>query len=255
MTNGLKKAIHVLVLVLIAFMILVGLQKALLTDDVAKELLSAVFEQLPFAQVIVEGVVNVLHYQHTIENLMPRGILEDLIRLLIMCIIQPLFTSLVMAIFLPMPSGMNSFQMDEYQNRPSYRIKELLINVLTVPVVALLAGFLITWIGNALVARIGAIATTVVGIVAVIGLGVLSVPTLMSAAAIGIGVAIQFRLIYTILEKVVKTLGFEFLCVIIALAFLNDCQGVGLIMIVITLLYLIAFDLLIQSVSSSLHWK
>ena len=136
--NMLAKFFAVIVIILF----IVGFREMILTDRNVSNAFGELMGILPFAEPIVNAACTILGYQYEIPIISTSSVLTDLIRLAFMACLQPIVIGILTRIFLPIPSGLDVYQQEEYMNRLGYRIKELILTVIFTPLLAAFASSL-----------------------------------------------------------------------------------------------------------------
>ena len=127
------------VIVIIVFII--GFREMILTDDNTATAFGALMGMLPFAEVVTDVICKIMRYQYEIPVISTASVWTDLIRLALMACLQPIIVGLLTAMFLPLPAGMDSYEREVYMDSFRYRAKELLLTIISAPLLALVASW------------------------------------------------------------------------------------------------------------------
>lgn len=222
MSRLLNKLLYGILIICIAVALIAAFREQILTNSGLGKLFGTVLDELPFIKTISDMVTKVLGYNYTPPSLTADHFLEDWLKLAVMTLIRPLFIALLMGFFLPLPPRNQILQTslapmsvvyEDYTETFGYKIKALLINIVSTIPLALLAGWLIGVLQTALSAAIGTTGSAIVQIVLLILILGLSLIRLSSAFRGGNGVqkAALWRGGGFIMEMV-KTLLTEAIC-------------------------------------------
>ena len=197
---------------------------------------------LPFAKVISDVVCKILKYQYSIPLITTSSFLTDLIRLAFMAFIQPLVVGLFTAIFLRIPSSYTDYHdREKYMETFGYRVKELMLTVLTAPILAIIASWFSTWLFSYFANTFGDVVSVILGILSVIILGTVSIIPLL-IGGVAVGTAILWRIIVTLLSKMGTTFITNAMCLWVYIAILHGVEGEIATSIIALILWLFIMD-------------
>lgn len=160
------------VIVIIVFII--GFREMILTDDDTATAFGALMGMLPFAEVVTDVICKILRYQYEIPVISTASVWTDLIRLALMACLQPIIVGLLTAMFLPLPAGMDSYEREVYMDSFRYRAKELLLTIISAPLLALVASWFSAFLFDLFISTFGTPGSILLGALSVIGLSAVS---------------------------------------------------------------------------------
>ena len=133
-----------------------------------------------------------------------------------------------------------------------YRAKELLINIIACPVLALGAAWLSSILMNYLADMLGTVGGILTGLGAVIaGLGLSTIP-LVTTGGMTLGLALLWRLLVTILPKILEVTITNTLCIAVYVAVVGGVQSQIVMSIGALLLWLIIWGFGLKLIMSSI---
>ena len=228
------------VIVIIVFII--GFREMILTDDNTATAFGALMGMLPFAEVVTDVICKIMRYQYEIPVISTASVWTDLIRLALMACLQPIIVGLLTAMFLPLPAGMDSYEREVYMDSFRYRAKELLLTIISAPLLALVASWFSAFLFDLLISTFGTPGSILLGALSVIGLSAVSlVPLLVTGTAVG--TVIAWRLLVTLGSKMVTTFVTDAFCLAVYVAILGGIQEHIATSIVALVIWLIIMDL------------
>ncbi|MBQ9945417.1 MAG: hypothetical protein IJO68_02700 [Clostridia bacterium] len=204
----------------VIILFIVGFRSMILTDAAVGDAFESLMESLPFAEPFSKIICNVMKFQNGQPFISTTGFIADTAKLMVMSCIQPVLTALLMFIFLRMPSGLDSFGMESFMKRPGYVIKEFLIKIITAPVSAVAAGYLMNWFMGWSAAKFGTLGSMLLGLLStVVALGLSALPMILLGAAVS--VAFLWRFVVTLIGGMLKSLVIIISSIFAYYAFLN----------------------------------
>ncbi|MCI5700920.1 MAG: hypothetical protein MR308_11180 [Lachnospiraceae bacterium] len=210
-------AIIVIILFVVAF------REMILTDDDISTAFGSLMGMLPFAEDITDAVCKIMKCQYEIPVVTASSAMTDLIRLAFMACLQPIVGGLLTAIFLPLPKGMDAYEQEEYMDSFGYKVKELILTVISAPLLALAASWLSSWVFEFFLNQFGAIVSTLLGLLVVAGLGAVSlVPLFVTGTAVA--TAVSWRLLVTFGSKMITTFVTNIFCLAVYVAFVGGIE-------------------------------
>ena len=159
-----------------------------------------------------------------------------------MAFIQPLVVGLFTAIFLRIPSSYTDYHdREKYMETFGYRVKELMLTVLTAPILAIIASWFSTWLFSYFANTFGDVVSVILGILSVIILGTVSIIPLL-IGGVAVGTAILWRIIVTLLSKMGTTFITNAMCLWVYIAILHGVEGEIATSIIALILWLFIMD-------------
>lgn len=250
MSNVWGKIWSKLIAVIIIVLFIVGFRELILTDTYVSAVFKQLMGALPFAKQIADIICKIMKYNISNELITSAGVIEDFLKLAIMACIQPLVVGFITALFLKVPKG-NSYEMEEYMNGTGYKIKEMIITLVTAPFIAVAVAYLTSRISDYFTDQFGPVLSTIFGIAAVILIAGLSlIPLLMSK--VGFGTAVVWRLLVTLFGKMIITMGIDVLCIWIYLAITSGKHSTAFAFVIALIAWLIVTDLGMTSLKKAI---
>lgn len=154
------------------------------------------------------------------ELLSANDLITDVLKVLIMSCIHPAIARILSRIFLKLPAG-SVYDQEAYMETMSYRIKELVVLVLTAIPVAYLTGVGVGAAKNALEESIGTVLSSISLSAATIAVFFISV-CLFLKGGVSFGRAVLIRIFSTVIGNLLKTI---VVCVITIWIYLLIKQG------------------------------
>lgn len=248
------KAIYKIIVLILVVVAVVTFREMIYTDNTVSTFFSSLIGEIPFAKMISDNVCKVLKMKNALPIMNYSSVMSDLLRLAIMACIQPVVIGLLTKIFLPVPQCRNQIIIgafkpyelrEDYMNSLSYKIKELLLNIVAVPILAVMSSHITSYFFSNIDAWVGEAGTVIAGIVTLLMVIGISIIPLVSRG-VKLGVAVLWRLSVTLLSKMMNTFITNVLCMTILIALTGgvSSQIAGSIMALI--IWLIIFDLGMQ---------
>lgn len=225
MSGILNKTFDKIVIIIVAILLVIGFREIILTDDLVGETFAELIGLLPFAEDIAEPISTWFKCAYDVPIVSDGNVASAILRLIIMACIQPLVMRVLSLLFLSIPAGITGFyDREAYMNGLGYRVKELLINIIASPFLA----FLAAWLSKILMgyfATLGTVGSVLAGLgSAIAGLG-LSVIPLVIAGEMTIGLAVLWRLLVTLLPKLLEITVTNTLCITVYVAIVGGVQS------------------------------
>lgn len=228
--------------VFIVILFIVGFRSMILTDAAVADAFEGLMEALPFAEPFSKIICNIMKYQQGQPLLSTSSFITDVAKLMVMSFIQPVLTALCMLLFLRMPSGLDSFGMEAHMKGIGYRIKEYLIKIITAPISAVVAGFVMKWIMDWATVKFGSVGAMLFGLLStVLAAGLAAVPMIILGTAVS--VALLWKLTVTMLGGMLKSLIIIICSIFSYYAFLNGIPEQMLVAVVSLFGALIILDI------------
>ncbi len=204
MSDFMGRVMSKLIALLAVVLFIVALRESILTDESVGSAFSAILSTLPFGKLIAESICSVLKIDYKIPDLTANGVFTDIINLLIMACIRPIAGRIFTRIFLQMPSGLSSQQMEDFMGRASYRIREVLVTVIFAPLIAFFVAYLSKRLMDYISVSFGMVVSillkTLLGLVA----GGISI-SVLAVAGMGLGAVLSYRIFVTLGMSVLNT--------------------------------------------------
>ena len=127
-----------MILIIVALLLVAAVGGAI-TEDGNQDAFDTAMEELPFAGPISKVLCNFMKLDKGEELLSANDLITDVLKILIMSCIHPAIARILSRIFLKLPAG-SVYDQEAYMETMSYRIKELVVLVLTAIPVAYLTG-------------------------------------------------------------------------------------------------------------------
>ena len=159
MSGCLNKLIPKMILIIVALLLVAAVGGAI-TEDGNQDAFDTAMEELPFAGPISKVLCNFMKLDKGEELLSANDLITDVLKILIMSCIHPAIARILSRIFLKLPAG-SVYDQEAYMETMSYRIKELVVLVLTAIPVAYLTGVGVGAAKNALEESIGAVLSSI----------------------------------------------------------------------------------------------
>lgn len=248
MSGFLNKIWPKVIAVIIVVLLVIGFREMIYTDSNVSAFFGELMGTLPFSKKITDVICNLMKYRQTVPLITSATLIADFLKLAIMACIQPLVVGIFSWLFLKVPNG-TAFEMEKQMSNISYRIGELFISVILSPLCALAAASLTTFISNYLTTKFGGWMSSLLGVLTVIVItGISTIPLLI--AGMGIGKALVWRLLITLLGKMVTSLGTSVCCLWIYIAILGNIQSQLLTAVLVLICWVIVMDIIIHSLQT-----
>lgn len=245
-----SKLIGLLVIVLFV----IGFKESILTDEGVSAAFKGLMEIMPFSKLIVDVICKYCGYAYKLD-FTGNSIGTEIMTLLVMAFLQPLFVRLASVLFLRMPSSMGIDASETFMSRPSYRIKEVLISIIITPFVAVISLFFSRWLFNYFSSNFNSIIATILQLLSTLFVGGISIVALLGVTTLG--TAIAWRGLITIGASVVNTLVTETICLWMYVSMLQGVDNTFLTGFFAIAFWFIIFDVFIQwlqrSIAAGIH--
>lgn len=201
-----SKILTKLITVFIVFLFIVELKSMIINDSTISDAFKGLMSTLPFAEPFSEIVCNILGYKNGKPLLSESGFVADSAKLMVMSFIQPMLTAVCSLLFLRIPRGITGiYEREGYMNRFGYRLKEMLIRIITAPLCAIMAGKLITYIMDWAAVKFGTTGSVLTGLLTtLLAAGISAIPMIILGTAVS--VALFWRLTVTMLGGMLTSL-------------------------------------------------
>lgn len=235
-------AIMFVVIFILAF------RSLIITDSTVSDAFKGLMGTLPFAEPFSELVCNVLKYNNGEPLASTSGFVEDVAKLMVMACIQPVATYLCSLLFLKIPSGLSGIdEREAYMNGLGYRMKELLIQVVTAPLSSIAAGIIMEEIIKWAVDKFGVVGSVLTGLLStLIAAGLAAVPMIFIGTGVSFTVALLWRFLVTMLGGMLTALATTVFSIAIYYAFVYGLPSHIAGSVVGFFISLIILDIVIQ---------
>lgn len=245
--NNLVSKLFVLFVIVL---FIVGFRNAILTDKDTGAAFGALMGTLPFAKTITDIVCKILGYQYEIPVITYSSVISDFLRLAVMALIQPLIVALLSVIFLRVPEG-SIEKREAYMEGMGYKMKQMLLTIITAPLIAILAAHITSAVSDYFVENFGVVVSTLLGIGAVVAVSALSTIVLV-ATGTALGTALLWRLVVTLLGKMATTMGISALCLCIYVSLLGGMGSQVFVEVFALIAFLIIMDCAMKGVERAI---
>lgn len=250
MSDLFNKVLSKLVAVIVIVLFVAAFRKMILTDSNVSTAFGALMGTLPFAKQITDVICKTMKYHYTVPSITAASVIADFLKLAVMACIQPLIVGALSLIFLKVPSG-TYYEREEYMNGLSYRLKEMIITIISAPLIALAAAYLTTYISNYLAVNYGVWLSSILGVVSIIVMSAISIIPLL-IGGVAIGTAILWRVAVTLLVKMAATMGTNTICLWIYLSIAAGLHSQVSALVIALIGWLIIMDFAVQCIKRAI---
>ncbi len=236
--------------VIAVVLFVVAFREGILADPTVGTAFDGLMESLPFSNLIVENICRVLRFNYSLPSITVDSVGTDIMKLVIMACIQPFFVGLLSRLFLRMPVSLGIDESESFMSRPSYRIKEMIITIISSPLLALIAAHLTTVIFDFFANNFNGVVAGIFKFLSVLLAGGLSLTPLL-IARVALGTAIAWRLLVTVGARVVGTFVTNAICLWIYIVWLSNVSTAMITPILALVIWLIIMDFGIQCLQRS----
>lgn len=261
MSKILDKFVYKLLIVIIVAALWVGFRQMVLTDKVMSTAFGALMGELPFAKKTVDIVCKIMKYSAgNIPVQSAHTVFTDVMRLLVMAVIQPIFVGMLTAIFLPMPKARNQIlsvylkryeEEEAYQSSFGYKIKKLIVSVISAPLLAICASWITGYVVTCIKDNFSGAAAVFIGGLSVTAVLILSVVVLMMFH-VSLGTAMAWRLLITVGTGMATTFMTNGLCMWIYVAILSGVEAQIFASVLTLILFLIVMEVAVKALKRSI---
>ena len=227
--------------VFVVIVVLVSVRSMILADSDMNLLVSNLLSMLPFSRFVYDTLQGFLKINIGLPINTVGGFFINLMRLAVLAVIQPAATRLLQTLLIPLPPLSNREAVEDYMSSIGYRLKSLLITILTAPVLSWVANKLILIAYQWLVARMGQVLTVILGYVSIIGITWFAI--MAATVTMTLGQAIAWKL-GNLGIKMFSAFFLNFLCMGICMGLLGDSSGMIISCVVGILVLFVAVDLM-----------
>lgn len=252
MSKLLDKILGKVVTVSIVIMVIAVFRGEIINNDTVGEFFGSLMEQLPFAKIISDVICNIMGYKQNIPLFTPSWIVTDLIRLAFMAFLYQVLAipiELFTYLFIRMPSDKR--EKEEYKNTAGYKVRRFLADIITVPVVAVLASIFSKFIFSCFVSWVGEIMARVLGVLLTSSFFMVSLVSILKSGHSFI-FAIVWRIIDILVENMVKTMFVDICCIAIYVGIIHGADGLIASSIITLIVFLLVIDVAIGFLRESI---
>ena len=242
--KGIRKIVAVIVIVLLASSF-----REMMSDKEFYTAFGGLMGTLPFAKQITDIVCKILKYQNNIPVFSNVTILEDILKLAIMAFLQPFAGTALTGLFLKVPS--NYKEREEYMEGSVYKMKELAVNVISAPILALLAAYLTTMIIEYIKNNLGNISSVIVAVASVVGVFAVSLIPLIKSG-VSMLKAFLWRLTGMLVGGMIKSYGINAMSLALYIGILKGMPGMIGGSVLGLIIWLIIFDVGMKLIRESI---
>lgn len=250
MTGTISKVFSKLVAIIVILMFVLVFREMILTDKDVSTAFGGLMGALPFAKQITDVVCKVMKYQDSVPAITANSLIADFLKLAVMASIQPPVIALLSRMFLRVPDG-SYYEREEYMKGFGYRMKEMVITILSSPLLALLAAHLTTLISDYLTANFGAWLSGLLGVLSVAVMTLISTIPLC-IAGLTVGAALVWRVAVTLLGKMATTMGTNVICLWIYLSIAGGLSSQTLAGVFSLIIWLVIMDIGMQMIKQAI---
>lgn len=214
-----KKAFRRILAIIIIVAFIAGFREAIVSDKNVGRAFGAMMGVLPFAKVFTDMICKVLGFYNDIPIVSASSVLEDAVKLAVSAGISGPITAGLTRLFLPLPEVRNQILLgdrktweyqEEYMNSAGYKIKAMLITIISAPIVAVISGWLLQFAFEKLQEALQGGALLAIEVVILLAASLLSV--IFLTFKFTFFTAILYRLVVTILLGSLKVCGVNACC-------------------------------------------
>lgn len=168
----------------------------------------SLIEGFPFSK-IIQDVLSSKLGTTSLSASVPQSftdVLKDLVKLAFMALIQAPVVAVLERLFLPIPAYYRSSweAQEDYMSSPGYRIKSLVITVLSTPLLAIIAAMIVNWAAGKTLTLLGPTGSTLAGVFGLIAVVCVSCLPLMAAAGLGFLAALLWRVVDVLVGRMLS---------------------------------------------------
>lgn len=251
MSKLLDKILGKVVTVSIVIMVIAVFRGEIINNDTVGEFFGSLMEQLPFAKIISDVICNIMGYKQNIPLFTPSWIVTDLIRLAFMAFLYQvlaipieLFTYLFI---LPKKKR----EKEEYKDTAEYKVRRFLADIMTVPIVAVLASIFSKFIFSCFVSWVGEIMARVLGVLLTSSFFMVSLVSILKSGHSFI-FAIVWRIIDILVENMAKTMFVNICCIALYVGIIYGADGLIASSIITLIVFFLVIDVAIGFLKESI---
>ncbi len=242
MSKLVDKLIYKILAIIVVVMFVAAFRELIITDKDVSAAFGAWMGVLPFSKQISDMICKIMKYKDSIPLITTSSFITDLIRLAFMAFIQPMVVSILSTIFLRIPSSIKDYaEREDYMSGLEYKVKELILTIVTAPALAILSAHFSTWLftyftntfGNTVSVILGIVSTTFLGGVSLIPLLVKNVSFLT---------ALLWRIVITFGYGMGTTYITNAMCLWVYIAIRNGVEGQITTSVISLVIWLIIMD-------------
>ncbi len=251
MSKLIDKFLGKLVTVSIVIMVIAVFRGEIINNDTVGEFFGSLMEQLPFAKIISDVICNIMGYKQNIPLFTPSWIVTDLIRLAFMAFLYQVLAipiELFTYLFI-MPK--NKREKEEYKDTAGYKVRRFLADIMTVPIVAVLASIFSKFIFSCFVSWVGEIMARVLGVLLTSSFFMVSLVSILKSGHSFI-FAIVWRIIDILVENMAKTMFVNICCIALYVGIIYGADGLIASSIITLIVFFLVIDVAIGFLRESI---
>ena len=251
MSKLIDKFLGKVVTVSIVIMVIAIFRGKIINNDAVGEFFGSLMEQLPFAKIISDVICNIMGYKQNIPLFTPSWIVTDLIRLAFMAFLyQVLAIPIELFTYLfNMPK--NKREKEEYKDTAGYKVRRFLADIMTAPIVAVLASIFSKFIFSCFVSWVGEIMARVLGVLLTSSFFMVSLVSILKSGHSFI-YAIVWRIIDILVENMAKTMFVNICCIALYVGIIYGADGLIASSIITLIVFFLVIDLAIGFLKESI---
>lgn len=237
-----KRISDKLIAAFVILMIIIAFRSSILNNQSTATTFGSLLGTLPFSIFLGDIVCKMMQIPYAIPIISNSGVLQDILKLIIMSILQPVFIGILVSAFFPLPQyrgrGWETFDAyGSYMYAPGYRAKEILLSIVAMPLLALVSAWIISAISSFFVSRFGVVISNIFGLLSVALICTIIIGLIMLTSKTSMNVACEWFLINNILIKILTVFLMNGLCIAIYIGILaSSTLTIGFILAFIILL-------------------
>lgn len=251
MSKLLDKIWGKVVTVSIVIMVIAIFRGKIISNDAVGEFFGSLMEQLPFAKIISDVICNIMGYKQNIPLFTPSWIVTDLIRLAFMAFLYQVLAipiELFTYLFI-MPK--NKREKEEYKDTAGYKVRRFLADIMTAPIVAVLASIFSKFIFSCFVSWVGEIMARVLGVLLTSSFFMVSLVSILKSGHSFI-FAIVWRIIDILVENMAKTMFVNICCIALYVGIIYGADGLIASSIITLIVFFLVIDVAIGFLRESI---
>lgn len=234
--SGISRMVYKIVIAFVLVSLFLGFVTMMQSEEenMFKDTINSVMSDVPFSESTVEVICEFIKYPSgNIPIKSTRTVFEDLLRLLVMAVIQAPVIGLLTSMLLPLPKARNQIlalhlkpyeDAEAYMNQPSYKLKKLLLTVLVTPILSILAAWITEVVAGWIQDNFSGLAAALMGSVSAAAIFVVSLVVLVMNS-VSLKTAILWRLLVTMLGPMAKVYLIDAVCLCIYVTLITGALG------------------------------
>jgi|GEM_PF-2060678 membrane protein len=251
MSKLIDKFLGKVVTVSIVIMVIAVFRGKIINNDTVGEFFGGLMEQLPFAKIISDVICNIMGYKQNIPLFTPSWIVTDLIRLAFMAFLYQVLAIPIELFTYLFILPKNKREKEEYKDTAGYKVRRFLADIMTVPIVAVLASIFSKFIFSCFVSWVGEIMARVLGVLLTSSFFMVSLVSILKSGHSFI-FAIVWRIIDILVENMVKTMFVNICCIALYVGIIHGADGLIASSIITLIVFLLVIDVAIGFLRESI---